>query len=128
MTLHDRADASDEPAVAFALGAIRSGGMLGAASNPACSAQLQDLAATLPEVFGTVDPSLLSRVAARLCAEATADGFVEVLLLSEHRVHVMRPLTTRPDVAIVGTSRATHRIGLVLSKLHERAAEVEGNS
>lgn len=111
--------------VAFALGSTQSGGLLGVASEPETAEQLENLAATLPEIFGTVDPACLDRIATRLCGEGAGDGFGEVLLLSEHRVHVIRPLKTRPQVALVATSAATHRIGLVLSEVHARATALE---
>lgn len=111
--------------VSFALGSTHSGGLLGAASEPETAEQLENLAATLPEIFGTVDPACLDRIATRLCGEAAGEGFGEVLLLSEHRVHVIRPLKTRPQVALVATSASTNRIGLVLSEVYARAAALE---
>ncbi len=123
MTLAAKPQAELE--VAFALGSTRSGGLIGAPSEVSATEQLESLAATLPEIFGTLDPACLDRIAARLCGEGARDGFGEVLLLSEHRLHVVRPLCSRPQVALVGTSSATHRIGLVLSEVHARATALE---
>lgn len=114
--------------VAFALGSTHSGGLLGAPSDTEAAEQLENLAATLPEIFGTVDPACLDRIAARLCGESAGEGFGEVLLLSEHRLHVIRPLRSRTNVALVSTSSATHRIGLVLSEVHALAAALEDDS
>lgn len=126
MTLPAKPAAAFE--VVFALGSTHSGGLIGAPSDPNAVEPLENLAATLPEIFGTVDPACLDRIAARLCGEGAGDGFGEVLLLSEHCLHVVRPLRTRPNVALVSMSSATHRIGLVLSEVHARAAALEDDS
>jgi hypothetical protein len=117
-----------ELGVAFAVGSLQSGGLLCSSSEPSHDEQLEALAATLPEIFGTVDPACLDRIAMRLCGETSGEGFAEVLLLSELRLHVARPLVRQENRALVAVSSATHRIGLVLSEVHARAAALEDDS
>lgn len=109
----------------WAVACMRTGVLLGQAGETPPTAELESLAATLPEVFGTADPSLLSRVAARLEDEPGPHPFGEVLLLSEHHVHVIQPLTKHPGVALLAVSSAANAVGLVLSQVHARVAALE---
>lgn len=87
--------------------------------------ELEELAATLPEVFGTADPACLERIAARLGADEQGGNFAEVLFLSETRLHVIQPLARREGQALLAVSPSGRSVGLVLSQVHARAAELE---
>ena len=87
--------------------------------------ELEHLAATLPELFGTLELGCLSRIAQRLGVESDGDELLEVLLLSESRVQVLRPLCSHPELALVAASGAVGNIGLVLSRVHSQIASLE---
>ena len=87
--------------VTWAIACMRTGVLLGESGQSPPTEQLENLAATLPEVFGTVDSSWLERIAARLDDEPGRQPFGEVLLLSETQVHVIQPLTKHPGVALL---------------------------
>lgn len=87
--------------------------------------QLEELAATLPELFGTLDRGCLERVAARLGAEEGGADFAEVLFLSEARLHVIHPLEGRDGQALLAVSPSACSVGLVLSQVHKRAAQLK---
>ena len=109
--------------ITSALASTRSGALLDPRTE---NEQLHNLAATLPEIFGTLDPGCLQRVAERIGAASASHDLSEVLLLSESGLHVMQPISTRPHVALLAVSPATNSIGLVLSRVRIRAAELEG--
>jgi hypothetical protein len=111
--------------VAWAVACMRTGVLLGEGGDGAPTAQLENLAATLPEVFGTADPSWLGRIAARLDGGPDSRPFGEVLLLSENHVHVIQPLTKHPGVALLAVSPAANSVGLVLSRVHAQVAALE---
>ncbi|HKY39381.1 MAG TPA: hypothetical protein VJN18_25760 [Polyangiaceae bacterium] len=115
-------DEPDELGITSALASTRSGTLL---EPHLASEHLCSLAATLPEVFGTLDPELLQRIAERIGVDASSHELNEVLLLSESRVHVMQPLAGRPNVALLAISPATGSIGLLLSRVRARTAELE---
>ena len=116
------ADALD---VTWAVACMRTGVLLGEVGHEPPTPQLENLAATLPEVFGTADPSWLGRIAARLDAGTDSHPFGEVLLLSENHVHVIQPLTKHPGVALLAVSPAANSVGMVLSQVHAQVAALE---
>jgi len=88
--------------------------------------RLEGLAATLPDLFGTLDPTCLDRIAERLGGEPGDATFREILLLSDKSLHVIQPLAGQPGVALVAECPATSSIGLVLSAIRARIADMEG--
>jgi len=88
--------------------------------------RLEGLAATLPDLFGTLDPTCLDRIAERLGGEPGDTTFREILLLSDKSLHVIQPLTGQPGVALVAECPATSSIGLVLSAIRARVVDMEG--
>lgn len=111
--------------VTWAVACMRTGVLLGEAGHAPPTEQLENLAATLPEVFGDTDLGWLDRIAAQLDAEPGDRPFGEVLLLSETHVHVIQPLTKHPGVALLAVSPAAHSVGLVLSQVHAQVAALE---
>lgn len=101
---------------------LRTGAVLTRADATAASAQLDELAATLPEVFGTMGDESLERVALQLGAEPGSARFAEVLLLSTSSVHVIQPLPGGKDQALLASAPAGPSIGLILSQVHARAS------
>jgi hypothetical protein len=88
--------------------------------------RLEGLAATLPELFATLDQACLDRLSQRLCGEAEAATFSEILLLSDKHLHLIQPLTRRPGVALLAVCPAASSIGLALSAIRAQAAIAEG--
>ena len=107
--------------ISYALASIRSGALLEAAAQStrtpdgALGEQMEGLAATLPDLFNTVDPSCLERISGRLVGEADGATFAEILLISPKHTHVIHPLPNRPGIALLAVSPATGKIGLILS-------------
>jgi len=101
---------------------MRTGAVLQRDEDEPVAEQLTELAATLPEMFGTVEIGCLERIASRMGAEPGSDMFAEVLLLSESRVHVIHPLANRANEALLASAPASRSIGLLLSQVHARAA------
>jgi hypothetical protein len=118
----DGAGASD---LTWAVGCMRTGVLLGPPSSAGRNPQIENLAATLPEVFGTVDAGWLERIAAQLEAEPGEHPFGELLLLSEQHVHVIQPLRKHRGVALLAVSAGANAIGLVLSQVHAQVAALE---
>jgi hypothetical protein len=114
--------AAEQLGISSALASTQSGSLLEPRGAPQ---QLQDLAATLPEIFGTLDQECLRRVAERVGAASASQQLSEVLLFSDSCLHVMQPLLGRPGVALLAVSPATSSVGLVLSQVRARAAELE---
>ena len=112
--------------VVIATASLRSGGLLQPPADAAAHEELSELAATLPEIFGTLELGCLSRIAQRLGADANADELFELLLLSDGKVQVVRPLIDSPDQALIAVSQAVGRVGLVLSRVQARLSELEG--
>jgi hypothetical protein len=108
------------PEVAMATASLGSGLILTAPEPGDGLEQLQDLAATAPEIFGTLELSCLSRIAQRLGIENDADELIELVLLSGTRIQVIHALTESPELALVAVSRSVGKIGLVLSQVHAR--------
>lgn len=104
---------------------LRTGALLHTEELQELPAQLAELAATLPEIFGAGETSCLERIASRLGAQPECEVFAEVLLLSESRVHVIQPLVGRPGEALLASAPAGRSIGLILSQVHARALELE---
>lgn len=118
-------DDPSAPNVTWAVACMRTGVLLGQPDLAQPSEQIENLAATLPEVFGTVDPAWLERVAAQLETQPGEHSFGEVVLLSEHHVHVIQPLTRHRGVALLAVSPAANAVGLVLSRVHAQVAALE---
>lgn len=108
--------------IVYATAATRSGRVL-TPVDP--SEQLQSLAATLPELLGSLDPGCFDRIAERLGAEPRDCGCAEVLFFSEQSLQVVRPLRSRPGEALLAVGPVSSAIGLVLSEVHARASVLE---
>ena len=110
--------------VSYGLASIRRGELLESSFDDARE-QLEGLAATLPDLFGTVDLACLDRICQRLVGEACGETFGEILVLSESSLHVIQPLSRRTGVALLAVSSAVGSIGLVLSEVRAQVAGLE---
>ena len=110
----------------YATASMRSGLLLEADVEPGSRERLEGLAATLPELFGTVDASCLDRISERLGERGAGQAFAEMLLLSDEHLHLIQPLDTRPGVALLAVTSTAVSIGLALSEFHARVAAIEG--
>ena len=113
-----------EDAVLCGLASLRTGAIVEAQDEG--DVELEALAATLPEIYGTIDTACLERIARRLGAEAGSDPLAEVLLLSPTRIRVTQPVKGLPDTALVADGPAELSVGLMLSRGHARLKELEG--
>lgn len=119
------ADETGAPNVTWAVACMRTGVLLGQPNLASATEQIENLAATLPEVFGTVDLGWLERIASPLDSEPGEHPCGEVLLLSESHVHVIEPLKRHRGVALLAVSSAANAVGLVLSQVHAQVAALE---
>jgi hypothetical protein len=115
------------PDVSMAVASLSSGLILSGPDSPEDIEQLQDLAATVPEIFGTLELGCLSRIADRLGIETEGDELIELVLLSGSRVQVIHSLTQSPELALVAVSHAVGKVGLVLSQVHTRVTAKQGS-
>jgi hypothetical protein len=113
------------PHLTSALASLRSGRILRPLADADAEQQLEELAATLPEIYGTADLECLQRIASRLGDEAGGERLAEVVLLSETRIHVIQPLAKPIGSALLAVSPASRSVGLVLSQIHAQAAALE---
>jgi hypothetical protein len=104
---------------------MTTGLLLGEPADPELRERLEHLAATLPELYGTIDPSCLDRITERTGNRGTASGFNELLLLSEDYVHLIQPLANRPGLALVAVGSALGSIGLIVSEFHASVVVAE---
>lgn len=109
-----------------AAASMKTGALLDHALSERVRERLEGLAATLPDLFGTLDPIALDRIAERLGGVPGDATFGEILLLSDKSLHVIQPLAGQPGVALVAECPANASIGLVLSAIRARIAHVEG--
>ena len=113
------------PLLTSALASLRRGVLLPGEGQLQTPPELEELAATLPEVYGTADPACLERIAERLGAEPGGGNCAEVLFLSDSHVHVIHPLEQRDGEALLAVSPSGRSVGLLLSQVHARAAQLE---
>jgi len=109
-----------------AVASMRTGALLDEIEPNDERERLEGLAATLPELFATIDPGCLERLAQRLGGEGEARSFSEILLLSDKHLHLIQPLTQRKGVALLAVCSATSSIGLALSAIRAQVAILEG--
>lgn len=112
--------------LAWGVGCMRTGVLLGDAEQAPTAEQLRGLAAALPAVFDVGGPTWLERIASHLDAESEGK-LGEVLLLSDRHVHVVEPLKNHPGVALLAVSPAGTSVGLVLSQVRAQIARLEKN-
>lgn len=105
---------------------LKTGALLDQGLPERARERLEGLAATLPDLFGTLDPTCLDRIAERLGGEPGDTTFREIMLLSDKSLHVIQPLAGRPGVALVAACPSTSSIGLVLSAIRSSASDMEG--
>jgi hypothetical protein len=107
---------------------MRAGALLGEYAPGDERERLEGLAATLPELFATLDPTCLERLSQRLGGDddGQAETFSEILMLSDKHLHLIQPLERRPGVALLAVCAASGSIGLALSAIRARAALLEG--
>ncbi len=104
---------------------MTTGLLIGEPPDPEFRDRLEHLAATLPELYGTIDPSCLDRLTERTGNRGTSSGFDELLLLSEDCVHLIQPLSNRPGVALLAVGSALGSIGLMVSEFHANVLVAE---
>jgi hypothetical protein len=113
------------PDLEWAVASALTGAVLRGADQSSAAAELEELAATLPEIFATTETDALERAASKLGGEPGSADFAEVLLLSTSRVHVIQPLRGRAPQVLLASAPAGSSVGLILSQVHARAAALE---
>lgn len=124
-----RSASTDERAsvdLVHALASMHTGTIIECDATGAERQRLEDFAAVIPSLFRAHDLAPLGEVLSRLGSEERGTSLREVLIVSGERVHVMKPLPDGRGLALLATSAATNNVGLVLSAVHRRAAELEG--
>jgi len=121
----DRAHEANALDLVCAPASMRTGALLDESLAKAAYERLEGLAATLPDLFGTLDPTCLDRITERLGGEPGDASFTEILLLSDKSLHVIQPLAGQPGVALVAECPATSSIGLALSAIRACIAGLE---
>jgi hypothetical protein len=111
--------------VAIATASLTSGLLVREPEDSAAREQLQELAFTAPEIFGTIELGCLSRIAQRLGIETEGEELLELVLLSDSQLQVIHPLVNEPELALLAVSGAVGKIGLVLSEVHAQASALE---
>lgn len=109
-----------------AVASMRTGALLDDMAQHDERERLEGLAATLPELFATIDSSCLERLSQRLGGEGDSHSFSEILMVSDKHLHLIQPLTRRPGLALLAVCSATSSIGLALSAIRARALVLEG--
>ena len=116
----------DQIDLVCATASMRTGALLDELGADDERERLEGLAATLPELFATIDPSVLERLSLRLGGEGQAQSFSEILVRSDKHLHLIQPLARRPGVALLAVCSATCSIGLALSAIRARVLVLEG--
>lgn len=109
-----------------AVASMTTGALLDDTSSDEQRERLEGLAATLPELFATIDAGCLERLSQRMGGDDHTQTFSEILMLSENHLHLIQPLTRRPGVALLAVCSAASSIGLALSMMRARVAVLEG--
>jgi hypothetical protein len=109
-----------------AAASMRSGALLDELGPNDERERLEGLAATLPELFATIEPSCLERLAQRLGGQGDTQAFSEIMMFSDKHLHLIQPLPRRPGVALLAVCSASCSIGLALSAIRARVAVLEG--
>ncbi|MEO7033476.1 MAG: hypothetical protein ABI548_06360 [Polyangiaceae bacterium] len=107
--------------IAYAVARIRTGALVEEPVANELGALLEGLAATLPDLFGTVDPSCLERLSDRSGGSEGAGTFAEILVISPKHTHVIQRLAQRPGFALLAVSPASGSIGLVLTAVRNQS-------
>jgi hypothetical protein len=115
----------DPDSLLWGVASVRSGQLLDAHCAHPQAEPIVELAATLPEVFQTLDTSCVERLALKLGEQPGSTAFVELVLLGTDSVRIVRALTTEVDTAFVAVGSTKIPIGLVLSEVHHRVARLE---
>jgi hypothetical protein len=87
--------------------------------------RLESLAMTVPDLCANHDSSTLERFWEQVGSEGRASAFNEIVLLSPEYVHVIQPLTKRPSLVLLVIGSAQMSIGLILSAVRAKVAELE---
>lgn len=108
----------------LALACLRTGVVLELFGEADGELDVDALAAVLPQLFGSVSAADWSALFERLGAGDESGGN-DVILLGENAVHVVQRLARPPDTALVAVASGTTNVGLVMSLVRKKAAELE---
>lgn len=118
---------AQDDGVSCALVCVKTGVVL-ASSEAGIDPRLEVLAATAEELL-QVDSSIDF---AALFAELEPGGgtahFRELVVISATRVHVLSRSRTRPDATLVATTAHTQKLGLLLSTVRKKVAQLEASA
>jgi hypothetical protein len=103
-------------------------GVVLASSEAGLDPRLELLAATATELL-QVDSSIdFASLFAELEPRGGTANFQELVVISPARVHVLSRPRTRPDAALVATIEHTQKLGLLLSTVRARLAQLEASA
>ncbi|MFZ5895100.1 MAG: hypothetical protein ACOY0T_28830 [Myxococcota bacterium] len=108
----------------FGLASPSRGELMDCALSGEVRERLEALSATLPELCGALDDACRQRISEQLESSAGVSA-VELVLVSEEHVYVVRPFEKREDLALVSVSATTNSMGKILSDVHATVAELD---
>jgi hypothetical protein len=102
---------------------MTSGKLLGEPPDAPFRERLTRLAATLPELYGTLDPRCLAGLDET--DDDAAGGLGELVLMSGEYVHLIQPLSNPPGVALLAIGSALGNIGLLVAEFRASVTVAE---
>ncbi|HET9932470.1 MAG TPA: hypothetical protein VFQ35_17330 [Polyangiaceae bacterium] len=107
-----------------ALACLRTGIVLDLFGANGQEVEAGQFAAILPELFGASPSADWAAIFERLGAE-DGPGFQDIVLLGDDAVHVVQRLVAPAGTALIGVASGTNNVGLVVSLVRKKAAELE---
>ena len=108
----------------LALACLRTGIVLELFSANGQDLDAEHLAAILPQLFGSAAGADFRAIFERLGADG-GTAFQDIVLTGDNSVHVVQRLSTPADTALIGVAGGTSNVGLVVSLVRKKAAELE---
>jgi len=109
-----------------ALASVSTGEIVEGSTAGPSIARLEALASTLPALFGDEEGPPLARLREHLGGEVGRRSVQEIVIISKEHVHVIEPLPKNPGLSLLMVTGATRSLGLVLSTVHAKLSEFEG--
>jgi hypothetical protein len=113
-----------ETSAVYGLASVRSGRLLPSSFGDDADPRLRSLAEAIPDLFSSALTSSWQPLWSRLGSSANGPFFRELMFVSAGYVHVIQPLGSEDDVALLAVSPLTGSVGLVLSAVRAKVLEL----